>query len=160
KRSTNVVVAELDVWVVGSEISAADATPDFPIGKIGSGPSGAFWVALGFLFTHTINPATIITGPDHPDFGVSSSPPAAAPPAGGTNYKGDELWKGVNAKWDGSRIIRQKTLNPKRVSLPDDPSLHGNFPKYPTLFDGDGHPGGAGAISFEDWLVVGNDDAW
>jgi hypothetical protein len=157
--ATGKVVAELNVWVVWSNINAIDATPAQAVGPFGTGAGGGFLVSKGFAFTHTIKPASIITpGSDRPDF--QSGTPAAAPPTGGLNYKGDALSGGVNSKWDGSRIVRQKTINPKGVSLLGDASFNSTFPDFPSLSDGDGRPGGAKGISFEDWLVVGNDDAW
>src|SRR5262249_55102048 len=67
RRSTDAVVAEPHVWVVGSEIIPGDPDPritaDLPIGLSREG----FLVALGFTFTHRIKPATIITPPGGTD---------------------------------------------------------------------------------------------
>jgi hypothetical protein len=154
------VAAELNVWVVWSTINATDATAaeTGPVGDrtdptLGSG----FLIRMGYNFVHAIQPASMITTADHPDF--TTGTPAAAPVAGGVNYAGESLSGGVNSKWDSSRIIRRKTLNPAGVSLPGNASFHGTFPEFPSMLDGDGHSGGADAISFQDWLVVGNDDS-
>ena len=82
--------------------------------------------------------------------GVNISP---VPPLGGLSYYGDALTGGADKKWDSSRKIRQKILNPSGVTL-----YYGKSHNYPNLNDGDGRPGGAGAISYRDWLVTGNDD--
>lgn len=150
-KSTGRVVDELHVWIVWSEITATDATND-------TGDKGTYFqVSMGYEFKHTIKPSAIITAADRPDLsGANSSP---APPASGLNHKGDPLTGGVNKKWDSSRKIRKKTLNPNAVALPGDASFHGNYHNFPSMSDGDGRPGGAGAVSFSDWLVAGNDDA-
>lgn len=150
-KSTGRIEDELNVWIVWSEITATDAPNE-------TGDKGTYFlVSMGYEFKHTINPSTIITASERPDLsGANSSP---APPAAGLNHKGDPLTGGVNKKWDSSRKIRKKTLNPAGVPLPGDASFHGNFHNFPSMTDGDGRPGGAGAVSFTDWLVAGNDDA-
>jgi hypothetical protein len=150
-KSTGRSEDELNVWIVWSEITASDATND-------TGDKGSFFqVSMGYEFKHTIKPSTIITLADRPDLsGANTSP---APPAAGLNHRGNPLTGGVNRKWDSSRKIRKKTLNPNGVALPGHASFHGNFHNYPSMADGDGRPGGAGAVSFTDWLVAGNDDA-
>jgi hypothetical protein len=150
-KATGAVMDELHVWIVWADISATDATPD-------TGDKGTFFrVKMGYEFLHDIKPPEIITAVDRPDLSGGNASPV--PPAGALNHKGDLLTGGADKKWDSSRKIRKKTINPAGVPLPGDPSFHGNFHNYPSLGDGDGRPGGAGAISFGDLLVVGNDDA-
>ena len=152
-KATGNVVDELNVWIVWSEITPSDA--NIPASDA-TGDKGAFFlVRMGFDFTHAIKPSEIITASDRPDLsGVNATAPST-----GLNYKGDSLAGGANKKWDNSRQIRQKTLNPSGVALPGDASFHGNFLDFPSMTDGDGRPGGAGNISFRDLLVAGNDDA-
>lgn len=150
-KTSGAVVDTLNVWIVWADISATDASNT-------TGDKGTFFlVSMGYEFHHAIKPATLITAVDRPDLSGANTVPV--PPSGGLNYKGDALSGGATKKWDSSRKIRQKTLNPSGVSLPGDASFHGNFHNFPSLTDGDGRPGGAGAISFRDLLVAGNDDA-
>lgn len=148
-KSTGSVVDELNVWIVWSEITASDATNN-------TGDKGTFFlVSMGYEFKHLIKPSEIITASDRPNLSGAN----VTAPSSGLNYKGDSLAGGASKKWDSSRQIRQKTLNPSGVSLPGDASFHGNFHGFPSTDDGDGRPGGAGKISFRDLLVAGNDDA-
>lgn len=150
-KSTGRIEDELNIWIVWSEITASNAADT-------TGDKGTFFlVSMGYEFIHTIKPSTIITASDRPDLSGSNTSPV--PPLSGLNHKGDPLTGGVNRKWDSSRKIRKKTLNPAGVVLPGDASFHGNFHDFPSMADGDGRPGGAGAVSFTDWLVAGNDDA-
>jgi hypothetical protein len=150
-KSTGKIEDELNVWIVWADITASDAPNDI-------GDKGTFFlVKMGYEFEHTIKPSEIITAPDRPNLAGANT--TAVPPASGLNYKGDSLVGGADKKWDSSRKIRQKTINPNGVSLPGDASFHGNFHDFPSMSDGDGRPGGAGAISFRDLLVAGNDDA-
>ena len=152
RKSNGKVEDELNVWIVWAEIKASSATN-------GTGDKGTFFlVRMGYEFEHDIKPANITKpGGDIPD--LSGANTSSVPPSGGLNYKGSALTGGANKQWDSSRQIRQKTLNPSGVTLPGDASFHDNFHNYPSVTDGDGRPGGAGAISFRDWLVAGNDDA-
>lgn len=150
-KSSGKIEDELHLWVVWCDITSK-TTPNE------TGDQGTFFlVKMGYEFTHTIKPATLITAVDRPD--LSGANTTSVPPAGGKNYAGNALSGGATKKWDSSRRIRQKTLNPSSVALPGDASFHDNFHNFPSVSDGDGRPGGAGAISFRDWLVAGNDDA-
>jgi len=150
-KSTKAVEDELNVWIVWCDITSTDATNN-------TGDKGTYFlVSMGYEFTHTIKPATIITAADRPD--LSGANATSVPPAGGLNHAGNPLTGGATKKWDSSRKIRKKTLNPSSVPLIGGASFHGNYHNYPSMSDGDGRPGGAGAVSFMDWLVAGNDDA-
>jgi hypothetical protein len=141
------------VWIVFSTITAtprpnllvSDAT-DLVIGQ-------------GFNFTHTITPPSMIsTTADVPNL----TGPKVTPLPGGTNHAGNSLQGGADRKWDNSRQIRKKFINPANIplaSIGGNPSFHTTFPNYPSAADGDGHPGGAGAIDADLVPIVGNDDA-
>jgi hypothetical protein len=76
----------------------------------------------------------------------------------GTNHAGDSLQGGADRKWDNSRKIRKKFLNPAGISLAaigGNPSFNSTFPNYPSTADGDGHPGGAGALDAPDARLTG-----
>ena len=142
------------VWIVWSTIAATPKSDEIT----DSGTS--LNIKMGYDFEHTISPAEITDDTkDVPDLKGSG---VAVPPPGGLNYKGDALTGGANKKWDVSRAIRQKFINPSGIPLsdiPGDPSFHTTYPDYPNTTDGDGRPGGAGAISADMVPLVGNDDA-
>jgi hypothetical protein len=151
-------VAKLDVWVVESVISAT-AVPD-RIGRIGAGsnfPRGAMQVSIGYLFRHAIRPKTIVTATDRPKLEGRNS--VLLPH--GTNWDGENLQLGVDRKWDCSRAIRQKIVNPSGIPLTSDTKGFAHeFPHYPSVVDGDGHPKGVGMVPFRDAQIAGNDDAF
>jgi hypothetical protein len=152
RRSNNAVVAELNVWVIGADISLKDRKPR------GNGDDGeSFTIALGYTFNYVIKPTNLVTG-DYPDLKGRNSKPV--PPKGGLHYDGTALTNGADTKWDCSRIVRLKVINPSGVRLSGGhtPEMNKTYDQYPSIDDGDGRPGGAEAISFEDWLAVGNDD--
>jgi len=119
-------------------------------------------IGRGFTFTHTITPPSIIsTTADVPNL----TGPKATPLPDGTNHAGTTLQGGADHKWDNSRKIRKKFLNPANIPLAsvgtpgDNPSFHTTFPNFPSTADGDGHPGGAGPLDADLVDIVGNDDA-
>lgn len=142
------------VWVVFANVTLAAKADSI------TSTATSLTIAMGYNFTHTLTPSTIITDSDRPDLsGVNTSP---VPPAGGLNHAGVALTGGANKKWDSSRQIRKKFINPSLIplaSIPGGASFHTDFLSFPSLADGDGRPGGAGAISAEDLAVVGNDDS-
>lgn len=142
------------VWVVWSTISATAQNDSV----VDNGTN--LNIDMGYSkFTHTISPATIITDADRPNLtGAGGN----VPPTNGLNYKGDSITDGAPKKWDNSRKIHQKFINPSNIPLadiPGDASFHTTFPNYPSAADGDGRPGGAGAIDASLVPLVGNDDA-
>lgn len=150
-RATGKVVDEMIVWIVWCTITAKDA-------RNMTGDKGTFFLTkMGYEFTHAIAPKKIITDADRPN--LAGNKVTSPPTAGALNYEGKSLNGGSKKKWDSSRQIRAKTLNPKNVVLPGDASFHGNFPKFPNAKDGDGRPGGAGVTRARDVFLVGNDDA-
>jgi hypothetical protein len=142
------------VWVVFANVASVAKTD-----SIISTPA-SLNIGMGYNFTHTLTPSTIITDSDRPDLSAANT--SAVPPAGGLNYAGGALTGGANKKWDSSRQVRQKFINPSLIplaSIPGGISFHTDFLSYPSLADGDGRPGGAGAIVAEDLAVSGNDDS-
>jgi hypothetical protein len=141
------------VWIVFAKITAAPAAD-----LLVSDASGLL-IGKGFSFTHTITPPSIIsTTADVPNL----TGPKVTPLPDGTNHAGDSLQGGADRKWDNSRKIRKKFLNPAGISLAaigGNPSFNTTFPNYPSTADGDGHPGGAGALDADLVDIVGNDDA-
>jgi hypothetical protein len=162
-RVTGRVEAELNVWVVWATIKPEDVP--FPI-RSGSNliqplqiDSGGLDRTMAVNFIHEIQPHNIVTG-DFPD--LRGAPLTAPGPRGALDHMGRSLAGGVNAKWDVSRIIRKKIINPAGLNVtvdPRDAPMNADHPHFPSMADGDGRPGGAEAASLEDWLVVGNDDS-
>ena len=93
------------VWVIWSTIAAG--TPRQP-----STPASAVQLVItaGIDHTFTITPATIITDADRPALNGPRS--AAVPGAALGHLIGGTLAAGATKKWDASRQIRVKVLNP------------------------------------------------
>jgi len=141
------------VWIVFANISAT------PVPNFAANSATDLTIGQGFDFVHTITPASIIsTTADVPNL----TGPKVTPLPGGTNHAGNTLQGGADRKWDNSRKIRKKFINPGNIPLAaigGNPSFSTTFPNYPSAADGDGHPGGAGAIDPDLVPIVGNDDA-
>jgi hypothetical protein len=107
------VVRELRVWVIWATITATDIpiTHEEPVLLAGAG-TGAF-ITGGFNFRHQIQPATVITDVDRPNLrGLKT----VDPPGGNHPLSGDPLAGGANQKWDSSRQIKAKILNPNGLT--------------------------------------------
>jgi hypothetical protein len=105
---------ELRVWVVWATISSTDIAIAYrePVSTVnGTGAS----VTGGYNFTHTIQPASIITDADRPNLSGSNT---VAPP-GGSHWTGNPLSGGADKKWDNSRQMRTKWLLPSGLSPSD-----------------------------------------
>jgi hypothetical protein len=127
-------IKELRVWVVWATITSTSPS-DFSIqsssnGQFGNPPGTGLVTRGGYRFTHTIEPATIITDTNRPDFSGSNT----NPPPGGNHpiFVNDPLSGGANKKWDVSRQIRLKVLNPANIGNNDftTPAFP-NIPNYP-----------------------------
>ena len=131
------VCKETRVWVVWSTIATTDRPIQYqePV-DVGGFKLGAF-ISGGYNFTHTIIPATIITDANRPDLTGAN---ITAPP-GGNHWTGDPLSGGANHKWDNSRQLRTKKLNPAGIA-------DTNFTQPPPPSD----------ISYPTDSVEGNDD--
>jgi hypothetical protein len=118
-------IKELRVWVVWATITSSLDFPITPISGTSGNPAGpANGIEGGYNFTHTIQPSTIITDSNRPDFCGNPNPLTCvtnmtAPT--GTNHpiQGTSLSGGANKKWDASRQIRFKILNPNNISYND-----------------------------------------
>ena len=114
----NAVIKELRVWVVWSTITATARELAYSGVQGGTcSPNGpAVRVGWGYNFTHTIQPASIISDANRPNL---SGGRVTAPP--GTNHPitGDPLSGGATKKWDNSRQIMFKLLNSNNISIND-----------------------------------------
>lgn len=111
------VAKELRVWVVWSQITSTPIAIDYRQANTGSPlrPGGA--IRGGYNFTHTIQPQTIITDADRPDLSGSN---ATSPPGGNHPiFSSDPLSGGAGKKWDNSRQIRARQLNPAGIADSD-----------------------------------------
>ena len=124
-------IKELRVWVAWSTITTSN---DFPIegssnGPVNAIPAGAgYAIRGGYAFNHTINPTTIITDADRPNFSGGNTTPA---PGGNHPFTGTTLSLGANTKWDVSRQMRANILNPANIANNDflqPPFVNVNYP--------------------------------
>jgi hypothetical protein len=102
-------------------------------------------VSGGYDVIHTISPADIITQSDRPDLSgpKSSNPPNVPSGDTGVANKGVSLAGGADKKWDSSRQIRRRVVNPDSIVF--DPALH-DITKYTTY------------LNYPSDDVCGNDD--
>lgn len=133
----NRVLKELRVWTVWTTISSTDIAIQYHEPANIAGQTGAF-IDGGYNFTHTIQPTTIITDANRPDL---SGARLNAPPGGTHPIFGDPLSNGADVKWDNSRQIRLKRVNPNSIPLAD-------------LVQ----PPGPNSVSYPNDDVEGNDD--
>ncbi|HSK74638.1 MAG TPA: hypothetical protein VK892_23260 [Pyrinomonadaceae bacterium] len=137
------VIKELRVWVVWSEISSTSiALVIFPT-NTGDPLGAAIGATGGYDFTHRIQPTEItdVNEANRPDFsGARTNPPGGTHPVYGVPLAG-----GANMKWDNSRQIRFKILNPNNISYLD------------TGFYDLGYP--SNLLSYPASDVEGNDDS-
>jgi hypothetical protein len=123
------VELELRVWVVWATITTTDVpiTVTDPT-TINAGKQGAL-ITGGFNFVHRIAPATIITDSDRPNLRGANT---VGPPGGNHPLFGVPLSRGANRKWDNTRQIRAKIVNPAAIPAADflqPPAV--NIPNYP-----------------------------
>jgi hypothetical protein len=123
------VDVELRVWVIWATITVTDV----PISvsdpeNINAGRQGAI-ITGGFRFRHQIAPSSVITDTDRPNLRGANT---VAPPGGNHPLFGVPLAAGANRKWDNTRQIRAKILNPAGISADNflqPPAV--NIPSYP-----------------------------
>jgi len=103
------VERELRVWVVWTTATAGDIPISYqePVFLAGAGVGG--FITGGFTFRHQIAPGAIITDADRPNLRRLN---VSAPPGGNHPLSGDPLSGGADKKWDNSRQIKAKILNP------------------------------------------------
>jgi hypothetical protein len=135
------VIKELRVWVVWATITSTQIAITSFSAYTGN-PSGyGAGIYGGYNFTHTIQPAEIITDSDRPNFSGAKSN-NSGPPGGNNPINGQALSGGADKKWDNSRQIRFKILNPNNISASDT--------SFTTGFPSD--------FTYPSDEVVGNDD--
>jgi hypothetical protein len=136
-------IKEMRVWVVWATITSADvANVSLPNAPAGNPAGPGFQLTGGYDFTHTIQPSTMITDTDRPDFSGPNLHPA---PGGNHPIYGFPLSGGANKKWDNSRQMRFKLLNPNNIGVND------------TAFHSFGFP--SDVLNYPVSDVEGNDDA-
>jgi hypothetical protein len=162
RNSDNAVMDTMNVWIVWSSLTA-DRIMFNPGGTFPAPPGKGFPIFIrqdnkdcritaGYTFKSTIAPAAIIgaANADVPDLtGANATPPPdVVATDDGVYNKGVSLAKGANRKWDISRTLRVKFLNPNNVDFSDKK-------KYPTKY----------VTSYLNWPrevggedVVGNDN--
>ena len=140
--SGGAVLKELRVWVVWAEITTTQVAILYhePVAINAPGTDIGASIDGGYAFTHTIQPASIITDTNRPNFSGSKT---TNPPGGNHPIFGDPLADGADMKWDNSRQIRAKIINPNNISDAD--RLQPPVP--------------ASGISYPSNEVEGNDDS-
>jgi hypothetical protein len=157
RKADNAVMDTMNVWIVWASITATElkfnadgqVKPDGVLIWIKQSDADCV-VRAGYLFNHTIMPASIIdaAGKDVPDLTGEndSAPPDVARTDTGVYNKGVSLKKGADHKWDNSRASRQKIINPGNIDFSKNHSaaLFTTYPTWPSVVGGE--------------EVVGNDD--
>jgi hypothetical protein len=123
------VSKEIRVWIVWATITSTDTPLDY------TDTANLYMIRGGYQFTHSIQPSSIITDGDRPNLSGAN---VNAPP-GGTNWEGVSLSGGATTKWDNSRQVRHKWIDPNGLVAA---SCCGSLP----------------AISYPSNEVEGNDD--
>ena len=118
------------VWVVWCNISIANPVI---VSQVNLNDTS---VSAIYHFRHTIKPGAIVTDTDHPLLeSLNTVSPPSVPASETTVYAaGIDLSNGASAKWDTSRRLRQKLINPNGIdfALNHNPSLYLSFPDFPS----------------------------
>lgn len=111
---TNTILDTMNVWIVWALATATEnafgsTAASFPTGDGTSGPGTT--LSGGYRYTFTIEPQAITEDPERPDLSGSN---LSSPPGGVRTHviNGETLQEGADKKWDCSRQIRVKILNP------------------------------------------------
>jgi len=158
-KNGNSIVAEMNVWVVWSEGQMVTRQPDkintmqITNGDDSIGP--ALSIQKGFDFKFVITPASLFNG-DYPNLSNLNTYNGSLvyPPGAGTFHfnSGMDLKGGADSKWDVSRRIREKVLNPSLYTKDHLPRMIGTcWDKQPSAEDI--------PVSYPADLRLGNDDA-
>jgi len=119
---------ELRVWVIWATITTSNVPISVTDPANINGKQGAL-ITGGFSFVHQITPNSIVTDADRPNLRGANT---VAPPGGNHPLFGVPLARGANRKWDNTRQIRAKILNPAGIdpaNFPQPPAV--NIPTYP-----------------------------
>ncbi len=144
-KYNNSVLKELRVWVIWSTIAVSNAPQINSVPNVGTGnPTGpALFLETTYDFIHTILPAsfTDVNEGDRVYLGNAN----VTPPPGNLHplYK-VTLTGGAHKKWDASRQIRFKLLNPNNISI-----METGFYPFSPVND---------LLSYPSNLTEGNDD--
>lgn len=122
-------------------IASSDRANDEYLGDVGNPGGLGLLIEGGYNFAHAILPSTIITDPDRPDLSGANT---TAPPGGNHPFLPGSLSTGAKKKWDNSRQIRIKVLNPNNISNNDIiqpvPTDFLNYPTNDVEGNDDTHP--------------------
>lgn len=162
-KGSGTVIRKLIVWIVwvtGAKVgetpiatNVKDVATETPAGNPPKYFGPGIEISGRYNFKFTITPASIITDPDHPDFDVPNTyeKKTIDPPGGDLKHLfGGDLKKGANYKWDVSRRVKVKVLNPHLYkpgdlwSLLNGGTLWDNQPKAenePATYPGDARVG-------------------
>jgi hypothetical protein len=150
------VAAQMNVWVVWSNGNATQQgvgsftrQPDTTID--GTTTHSAVWAmpTTYWKFKFAITPAEIISDQERPDL---SGAKQTSPPGGNSPFTGKPLSGGADKKWDVSRRIKIRILNP---NLKPKSKFSSGFG---TIYDGQPQADSI-AVDFPADPVVGNDDS-
>jgi hypothetical protein len=135
------VLKEMRVWVVWSTITSPTSLPieESSNGMFGNPPGIGRVIRGGYTFSHTIEPATIITDSDRPNLSGANT----TPPPGGNHpiFTSQPLADGANKKWDVSRQMRLKVISTATIAngdFTDPPFVNVSYPNDPVLGNDDG----------------------
>ncbi len=132
-KNSGTIAAQMDVWVVwtileldspqqGHKFNQGTVDTPNPPGLHGPGAS----ISADWFFAAQIEPGTIITAPERPDF--SGSPKSDVPNRNALNANDGQEFGQPKGKWDISRQVRIRILSPQ-ISKKDMGYIPG------TLFD-------------------------
>jgi hypothetical protein len=136
---------ELRVWVVWATISSTPIALTYQQANLTTGDGNTYLGAHmtgGYNFTHSIQPTQIITDSNRPNLSGTNT---VAPPGGNHPVFGTPLARGANKKWDNSRQLRWKVLNPNSIPsgfflAPVVPSSQSAYPTNDAEGNDDRHP--------------------
>jgi hypothetical protein len=115
-KYNGMALKEFRVWIVWATITSTDIPLAFTQIQVGNPPGAGSRISSGYSFTHIIQPSEILTDDDKPNFsGVNRT----VPPGENHPVSGSPLALGANKKWDNSRQVRAKKINPFGISNND-----------------------------------------
>lgn len=113
----------MNAWVVWATITSTS----IPFGETQLS-GGGLNLSGGFKFEHAIQPSGIVTGTEIPNLKGQHD----VIPPGGSNSCGASALRGADHKWDNSRQIRGKLINPNNFTVNCLDQLSDTYPVDPT----------------------------
>jgi hypothetical protein len=117
KKADGTVLQEVRVWVIWCTITGKPDHDSHNDSKLvferPTDGGRALELAVRWTFFHWIQPAAIVTEPDRP---ALQGPQVSPVPQTRTNLNGVSLAGGATLKWDASRQIRSKMIDPRGVT--------------------------------------------